>query len=281
MMSAMARAITKEKIPLELDLARTLFENGELDEAKSTVDGVLLAGPEGDDEVEAYYLRGEILLDMGDPRRALLAYDAAATAAPDDAHVLSGKGEALFRLWQFERAAKAFEQALRGDAKNARAHRGVALAYDRMDRKKLADMHFERAAKLDPEAYPLPVRMSREDFDAAAREAIREMPAPIKSRLGPIGFLVQDYPTLPMIADQPDEADPETLGVFFGEELPARFEGGAAGFTPNQICLFQRNLEQFTSTREELTDEIRTTMWHEIGHYLGYDEDALEELGLG
>jgi predicted Zn-dependent protease with MMP-like domain len=34
-------------------------------------------------------------------------------------------------------------------------------------------------------------------------------------------------------------------------------------------------------TREELEAEVRSTLWHEFGHYLGYDEDDLEKLGLG
>jgi predicted Zn-dependent protease with MMP-like domain len=142
-------------------------------------------------------------------------------------------------------------------------------------------MHFERAHRLDPEAFPLPVRIDRPTFDRLAREAIESLPPEIKARLGSIGFLVEDYPTLALLADQPDDADPETLGVFFGEELPARYENRAIQFVPNHIHLFQRNLEQFAETREELEDEIRTTVYHEVGHYLGYDEDALDDLGLG
>jgi predicted Zn-dependent protease with MMP-like domain len=142
-------------------------------------------------------------------------------------------------------------------------------------------MHFARAAKLDPEQCPSPVRTSREEFDAIARSAIAALPAEIVCRLGSIGFLVEDYPTLPMLADRPDDADPQTLGVFFGEEIPARFEGRPTRFVPNHIHLFQRNLEQLVGTREELEEEIRTTVWHEIGHYLGYDEEGLDALGLG
>jgi predicted Zn-dependent protease with MMP-like domain len=273
--------ITPERIPLELDLARAHFENGELDDALKVVGAVLLAGPEGDDMIEAYYLRAEVLAEKGEHRKALLAYDAAEAGAPDDPQVLSGKGEALFNLWLFERALPSFEAALRADPRCARAHRGIALALDRLGRRKLADMHFARAAKLDPEYYPAPVRVPRGEFDRVAREAIEALPRPIVERLGPIGFLVEDYPELPMLADRPDDADPETLGVFFGEEIPARFEERGIRFVPNHIHLFQRNLEQLVATREELDEEIRTTVWHEIGHYLGYDEEELDELGLG
>ncbi|MDP6461500.1 MAG: metallopeptidase family protein, partial [Gemmatimonadota bacterium] len=52
------------------------------------------------------------------------------------------------------------------------------------------------------------------------------------------------------------------------------------GTLPNTIHLFQNNLERFATDRETLENEIRTTVLHEIGHHLGWDEDDLKERGL-
>jgi predicted Zn-dependent protease with MMP-like domain len=46
------------------------------------------------------------------------------------------------------------------------------------------------------------------------------------------------------------------------------------------MYLFHRNLERAATTREELEEEIRITVLHEIGHHLGWDEKDLEERGL-
>jgi len=276
----MPRAIDPGNIPAELELARTLLQNEELDEARSILDAVLIAGPSGDDVAEAYYLRGAVLLAAGEPRGALLSLDAAHAAAPGDSEILSLTGEAYFALWALEKAREALERSLRSNNRNAHAHRFLALVLDREGKRKIAAMHFERAADLEPESYPRPVRVSKEVFDRIAREAIEALPAPVKERLGTIGFLVRDYPVLAMLADRPDDADPETLGVFFGEELPARYEARGIAFVPNHIHLFQRNLENMCATVEELEEEIRTTVFHEVGHYLGYDEEGLEALGL-
>ena len=47
------------------------------------------------------------------------------------------------------------------------------------------------------------------------------------------------------------------------------------------IYLFQRNLERFADDEEHLREEIRTTLFHEIAHLLGWDEDEVEAMGLG
>ena len=48
----------------------------------------------------------------------------------------------------------------------------------------------------------------------------------------------------------------------------------------DRILLFKRNLEKIASTRDELVEQIQITVKHEIGHYLGLDEEEVERLGL-
>ena len=50
---------------------------------------------------------------------------------------------------------------------------------------------------------------------------------------------------------------------------------------PNYIYLFQRNLERIARDREDLIEQITITLHHELGHYLGLDEDEVEDMGLG
>ena len=46
------------------------------------------------------------------------------------------------------------------------------------------------------------------------------------------------------------------------------------------MILFKKNLEKVCQDREELIEQIQITIRHEIGHYLGLDEDDLDRLGL-
>ena len=42
----------------------------------------------------------------------------------------------------------------------------------------------------------------------------------------------------------------------------------------------QRNLERMSATRAELDEQIRITLYHELGHYLGFEEEDMDDLGL-
>ena len=48
----------------------------------------------------------------------------------------------------------------------------------------------------------------------------------------------------------------------------------------DRVILFKKNLEKICQDREELIEQIQITVRHEIGHYLGLDENDLERLGL-
>ena len=48
---------------------------------------------------------------------------------------------------------------------------------------------------------------------------------------------------------------------------------------PERIVIFQRDLERASPSREEIAQEVRTTVLHEIAHHFGMDEDQLEDLG--
>ena len=43
---------------------------------------------------------------------------------------------------------------------------------------------------------------------------------------------------------------------------------------------FDRNLERAAKNREHLLEEIRTTLYHELGHVLGFDEEGVAQMGL-
>ncbi|MCH8913814.1 MAG: metallopeptidase family protein [Planctomycetes bacterium] len=48
---------------------------------------------------------------------------------------------------------------------------------------------------------------------------------------------------------------------------------------PDRIVLYQGSIEQAAHTADQITEEIRKTVLHEVGHHFGLEEDELEQLG--
>ena len=73
--------------------------------------------------------------------------------------------------------------------------------------------------------------------------------------------------------------EPDLLGLFVG--LPLAETESEPGMLAAHIVLFLENIWDEAEADEEVyRREIRTTFLHELGHYLGLDEDGLTERGL-
>jgi predicted Zn-dependent protease with MMP-like domain len=104
-------------------------------------------------------------------------------------------------------------------------------------------------------------------FDDVVRSALDTLPPHIAAALRNVAVVVEDE----------NAEDPDLYGLFDG--IPLTEGGPAAGELPNRIAIYRRPLEADFPDEDELCDEIRITVLHELGHYFGLDEDRLSELG--
>ena len=104
-------------------------------------------------------------------------------------------------------------------------------------------------------------------FEDHVRAALDELPPHIAKALENVAVVVED--------ENPEE--PDLLGLYHGVPLPER--GDMAGSLPDTISIYRIPLEESFPDPNELREEIRITVLHELGHYFGLDEDRLEELG--
>lgn len=122
------------------------------------------------------------------------------------------------------------------------------------------------------------MRFTEEQFAELVREALADIP-PVFERL--MENVVVDVEPLPSPEDcrEGGADDPrDLLGLFHGVPLPERsLEDGMR--LPDRIVLYQKNIEDMGRTRRGILREIRTTVFHEVGHFFGLDEDELTELG--
>ena len=69
------------------------------------------------------------------------------------------------------------------------------------------------------------------------------------------------------------------FGLYTGVPLTER-EGGIPDL-PDRISIYRQPILRSCATRNQVVEEIRVTLWHEVGHYLGLGEEDLHRLGYG
>jgi predicted Zn-dependent protease with MMP-like domain len=88
------------------------------------------------------------------------------------------------------------------------------------------------------------------------------------------------YESTPNDAILTEGWEPDILGLFVGHEHGADLRSDEVSLPP-QILLFLDNLWDYAEGDEAVyRDEVRLTYLHELGHYLGWDEDEIAERGL-
>jgi predicted Zn-dependent protease with MMP-like domain len=109
---------------------------------------------------------------------------------------------------------------------------------------------------------------------AEVEATLEALPKPLRERAEKLPVTFERQPNAGL---QADGIEADTLGLFTGPEFSD--EGNVP--MPPQIILFLENIWDFAEGDEEIfRDEVHTTFLHELGHYLGLDEDELTERGL-
>ena len=106
-------------------------------------------------------------------------------------------------------------------------------------------------------------------FERLVGEALDELPDALWERLDNVAVVVED--------EHPDE--PDLLGLYEGTPLTERWE--YAGALPDRITVYRLPLCRHSADVDELVEEIRITVVHELAHHTGIDDAALHELGWG
>jgi predicted Zn-dependent protease with MMP-like domain len=104
----------------------------------------------------------------------------------------------------------------------------------------------------------------------------RGLPPDIRkvARAVPVRF--ESAPSADVLADG---TEPDILGLFMGSPIGTELSGGDP--SPPRIFLYTANLWDYAEEDlEAYRDEVRLTYLHELGHFLGWDEDQVAARGL-
>jgi predicted Zn-dependent protease with MMP-like domain len=112
------------------------------------------------------------------------------------------------------------------------------------------------------------MQMSVAEFEGHVVEALDTIPAELAALVDNCVILVEDYPP-------PDL--PGTLGLYSG--IPLTERGQFYTGLPDRIQIFRYPILAICDTPEQVIEEIRITVVHEIAHHFGIDDYRLHELG--
>ena len=120
------------------------------------------------------------------------------------------------------------------------------------------------------------------NYDQLKKEVIRiidRLPRRFREQLRNVEFVVEDRPSPDLLrAEGLDPRHDSLYGIYQGVPLPERSSLDPP-LLPDKISIFAEPLMEDFPDPDELRNEIRLTVLHEIAHYFGMDEDEIEELG--
>jgi predicted Zn-dependent protease with MMP-like domain len=117
-------------------------------------------------------------------------------------------------------------------------------------------------------------------FSQLVAEALDSMPEEFLERMFNVEVLIEDWPTRDQLEEVGlDPRDPSALlGLYHGVPLTNRSSFYAA--LPDTITIFQQPIERYCGEdADEIREQVRHTVIHEIAHYYGITDERLDELG--
>src|SRR5581483_3442145 len=116
----------------------------------------------------------------------------------------------------------------------------------------------------------MPVDVPLERFEELVADALDSIPEQLGRLMRNVAVIVED-------------ASPRRglLGLYEGVPLTSRTTTGYAGVLPDRITIYRRPICAMCSSEDEVVDQVRITVVHEVAHHFGIDDERLRELGWG
>ena len=124
--------------------------------------------------------------------------------------------------------------------------------------------------------------MDDTEFEKVIEEAIKELPEEFSEKIENVSVTLADWPDANQVSVLGNRADHRLLlGLYQGTPKTRRGSYGVGGHLPDKITLFKNPLRMISKTRENLIENIKNTLIHEIAHHFGMSEEAIRSTSIG
>jgi predicted Zn-dependent protease with MMP-like domain len=122
--------------------------------------------------------------------------------------------------------------------------------------------------------------MTRKQFEVLVDRALRGLPRPFRDKLANVVVVVEGWPDDETLAEMGIEPPDTLYGLYRGVDLPRR-DSSYGNVLPDTITIYQGPIEEDCQDPEEMTELVRDTVVHEIGHYFGLDDETMHRIEDG
>lgn len=119
--------------------------------------------------------------------------------------------------------------------------------------------------------------MTRRQFEALVERALRHLPKKFKSKIDNIAVVVEDWADDETLSDLGIEPPDTLYGLYRGIDLTRR-DSSYGNVLPDTITIYQGPIEEDCADEAEMTELVRDTVIHELGHYFGLDDETMERI---
>jgi predicted Zn-dependent protease with MMP-like domain len=120
------------------------------------------------------------------------------------------------------------------------------------------------------------IKITKEEFGKIVDEGIRAIPEKFLSLIDNVAIVVED---------QPSEEQKEKFHLRHGWTLFGLYEGipqskrgnHYSSVVPDKITIFQKPIENAAKNLEDMKAIVKNTVWHEIAHYFGLNEEEVHQ----
>ncbi|GAG18474.1 unnamed protein product, partial [marine sediment metagenome] len=114
-----------------------------------------------------------------------------------------------------------------------------------------------------------------EKFEKIVKEGIGAIPERFLEKLDNVDIVIEDEPTPYQLRKLRVRKSAIIFGLYEGIPQTKRWHYGQV--LPDKITIFQKPIEEATSSEGEIREIVKNTVWHEIAHHFGMDEKRVRE----
>jgi predicted Zn-dependent protease with MMP-like domain len=114
------------------------------------------------------------------------------------------------------------------------------------------------------------ITLARERFEELVAQALDSLPADLGKEMDNVAVFVEGH-----------VEGRRLLGLYQGVPLTNRGPMSYFGSMPDRITLYQDTICSLCSTEDDVVQQVKKTVIHEVAHHFGISDPRLEELGWG